>query len=300
MRLIVRAIVLLTALVLASCGGSDSDPERDARQARAHRHGEFPRERDPRRALHAGARGQGVRAELQASIGPREQHQSRRCAEACIDMYPEYVGVLLSEIHGVVDRPESPRRLPAREEVTRSARASRCCADEALKRERAGGAEDGRRPAALRQHRRPQAAAARRAAGRLAGVPQALRGDHRAAQGVWPEGRTKTDSTSPRAGATPQLDERQDRRAASVFTTDSQLAADRYTLLDDPKGVFAKHHVVPLISRKILAEHGPAAARDARCRQRAADDAGHARAQRQGRRADAADRRGRSSCARTA
>ena len=48
---------------------------------------------------------------------------------------------------------------------------------------------------------------------------------------------------------------------ASVFTTDSQLAADRYTLLADPEGVFEKQHVAPLISRKALAAHGPGAGR---------------------------------------
>ncbi len=44
---------------------------------------------------------------------------------------------------------------------------------------------------------------------------------------------------------------------ASVFTTDSQLAGDRYTLLADPKGVFEKQHVAPIVSRAAIAKHGP-------------------------------------------
>ena len=44
---------------------------------------------------------------------------------------------------------------------------------------------------------------------------------------------------------------------ALVFTTDSQLAGGDYTVLKDPKGVFATNHVAPLISQKALKRHGP-------------------------------------------
>ena len=44
-------------------------------------------------------------------------------------------------------------------------------------------------------------------------------------------------------------------RACSRPTASSRAGAT--SLLADPKGVFAKQHVAPLISRKALAEHGP-------------------------------------------
>ena len=50
----------------------------------------------------------GISVELQASIGPREQ-MILALRGGLIDMYPEYVGGLLSEIHKIVDRPESPQ-----------------------------------------------------------------------------------------------------------------------------------------------------------------------------------------------
>jgi glycine betaine/choline ABC-type transport system substrate-binding protein len=46
---------------------------------------------------------------------------------------------------------------------------------------------------------------------------------------------------------------------ALVFTTDPQLASGRYVVLRDPKAVFAKNHVAPLISQQALKRYGPRA-----------------------------------------
>ena len=43
---------------------------------------------------------------------------------------------------------------------------------------------------------------------------------------------------------------------ASVFTTEGQLAGDAYVVLADPRGLFASGHVAPIISDKVLAAHG--------------------------------------------
>lgn len=45
---------------------------------------------------------------------------------------------------------------------------------------------------------------------------------------------------------------------ANVFTTDGQLQGGRYTVLADPKNVFGFQNVAPVVSRKVLAEQGPA------------------------------------------
>jgi osmoprotectant transport system substrate-binding protein len=44
---------------------------------------------------------------------------------------------------------------------------------------------------------------------------------------------------------------------AAVFTTDGQLASGRYVLLADPRGVFGTQHVAPIISRAALRAQGP-------------------------------------------
>ena len=43
---------------------------------------------------------------------------------------------------------------------------------------------------------------------------------------------------------------------ASVFATESQLAGDDYVVLGDPRRLFASGHVAPIISDKVLAAHG--------------------------------------------
>jgi osmoprotectant transport system substrate-binding protein len=43
---------------------------------------------------------------------------------------------------------------------------------------------------------------------------------------------------------------------ALVFTTESQLAGDDYVVLADPRGLFASGHVAPIISDEVLEAHG--------------------------------------------
>jgi len=44
---------------------------------------------------------------------------------------------------------------------------------------------------------------------------------------------------------------------ANVFTTDGQLSSGRYTVLSDPKRVFGFQNVAPIVSRRVLDEQGP-------------------------------------------
>jgi osmoprotectant transport system substrate-binding protein len=45
---------------------------------------------------------------------------------------------------------------------------------------------------------------------------------------------------------------------AAVFTTDGQLQGGKYTVLEDPKGIFGYQNVTPVVSDKVLAAQGPA------------------------------------------
>jgi osmoprotectant transport system substrate-binding protein len=44
----------------------------------------------------------------------------------------------------------------------------------------------------------------------------------------------------------------------AIFTTDGQLASGTYTVLPDTKGIFGYQQVVPVVSQKVLAAEGPA------------------------------------------
>ncbi len=45
---------------------------------------------------------------------------------------------------------------------------------------------------------------------------------------------------------------------AAVFTTDGELKGGKYTVLTDPKGIFGFQNVTPVVSKKVLAQEGPA------------------------------------------
>jgi len=45
---------------------------------------------------------------------------------------------------------------------------------------------------------------------------------------------------------------------AAVFTTDGQLQGGKYTVLQDTKGIFGFQNVTPVVSKKVLAQQGPA------------------------------------------
>jgi osmoprotectant transport system substrate-binding protein len=254
MRLTARVIVLLAALALASCGGSGDDSKRDSTPVRIGTTNFAENEilgELYKQALEA----KGMRVELQAAIGPREQ-TILALRGGFIDMYPEYVGVLLSEIHKVTDRPKSPqaayelaKKLEQPKGFTLLAQ-TRLSNDNALAVLKSVG---------LRRHIDSIDDLKRLRRGERVGVApefltrfEGLDGLRRL-YGFTP--RTKIVDV-PDGDQYPELNEHR-VLAASVFTTDRQLAGGRYTLLDDPKGVFATNHVAPLISRKILDVYGP-------------------------------------------
>ena len=252
-RLTVRAIVLLAAVALASCGGSGEDkpdltPVRigTANFAENEILGELYKQ-----ALEA----KGVRAEMQAAIGPREQ-MILALRGGFIDMYPEYIGGLLSEIHKVQNRPESPQAAYELAKKLEGPRGFTLLEQTKLSNDNAfavlKSVGTSRRIDSIddleRLRRGERVAVSPEFPTRFEGV----RGLRRL-YGFAP--RTKIVDV-PKGDQYPELDKRR-VVAASVFTTDSQLASGRYTLLDDPKGLFAVNHVAPLISRKILDAYGP-------------------------------------------
>ena len=70
---------------LGACGGGDGEARQDdgRPRARAHRDEELHRVRDPRRALQAGARGQGRAASTCSRRSARPRSSTPRCATAC-------------------------------------------------------------------------------------------------------------------------------------------------------------------------------------------------------------------------
>lgn len=199
-------------------------------------------------------RARDFRVELKPDVGSSEIVH-RALTAGALDLYPEYVGVLLSEIAGLRERPSSPRaaeRLARRYEKRRG-----------LALLRTTPFSDANALAVLHRDSRRRRL---RAIGDLARVPGGPR------IGAPPEFATRFEGLvglaerygleDARVTALPigqqyaalegdRLD------AAAVFTTDGRLAGKRYVLLDDPRGVFAAQHAAPVVRQEVLRVHGP-------------------------------------------
>lgn len=253
MRRAAAAAALLVVLVLASCGGSDPEPVKPPvvigtlNFTESEILGELYKQ-----ALEA----KGLRVELRSGVGPRELTH-RALVDGDLDMYPEYIGVLLSVIHGVVERPESPaeayalaKRLegPDGFELLEPTRLSN---DNALAVRKSFGERRGVSSIADLDKLRPDE--------RIGAAPE-FRNRFEGLVGLRKLYGLKSLRMKPvdisKGEQYTQIDSGK-IDVALVFTTDSQLAGDRYTVLSDPKGVFAVNHVAPLISAKTLTAQGP-------------------------------------------
>ena len=195
----------------------------------------------------------GFRVVLKPNVGSSEIiHQA--LTGGALDVYPEYIGVLLSEVANDRSRPSDPQA------AYRAAKAFE---------ERRGYTLLGMTPYSDSNALAVTPAYARRHGVRsiadLADVPGTVR------IGAPPEFATRFEGlvglsqryrlrnlrTTPLAIGR-QYDALDSGRvdAAAVFTTDGQLVDKRYVLLRDPRNVFAAQHVAPVISRAALRAHG--------------------------------------------
>ena len=204
----------------------------------------------------------GFDVELKRDIGSSEiVHQA--LDNGALDMYPDYVGILLSEVAEVRQRPSSPAaayELAKRLEEERGFTLlkptpfsdSNALAVTPAFAERTGVRSIGD---LKRLKTRPRI-----------GAPKEFQARFEGLVGL----RERYGIRRPRFTAL-EFDQRYPRLDAGrvdvtlVFTTERQLSGNRYVVLEDPLKLFASQHVAPVISRKALESHGPklAAAIDA-------------------------------------
>ncbi|MEA2323908.1 MAG: osmoprotectant transport system substrate-binding protein [Solirubrobacteraceae bacterium] len=203
-----------------------------------------------RQALEA----KGFPVELKVNVGSSEIIHEALTGGA-LDMYPEYLGVLLSEVANERARPSSPRAAYA--------------AATAFE-ERNGFTLLGMTPfsdanalAVTPEFARDEGVRAIADLGRVRGIVRI---------GAPPEFRTRFEGLiglNQRYGlrnvrAIPMtIGEQYEALAegrvdvAAVFTTAGQLAQGRYVLLRDPRELFGTQHVAPVISRRAVQRFGP-------------------------------------------
>ena len=196
----------------------------------------------------------GFRVELKENIGSTEIiHQA--LTDGALDMYPEYVGVLLSEVANVRARPSSPRAAYQEAQAFERRRGFTLLGTTPFSDANALAVT----PAFARRNRvRTIADLAKVPGGVRIGAPPEFETRFEGLVGLrqrygiddarfepMPIGRQYAALDAGRVDV------------AAVFTTDGQLAGRRYVILDDPRGVFGTQHVAPIISDAALRAHGP-------------------------------------------
>jgi osmoprotectant transport system substrate-binding protein len=251
------ALAIVAALVLGGCGGSDTPAAKtDGRPAQAPlRIGtknfaeQFLLGQLYTQALEA----KGFPVELKQNIGSSEIiHQA--LTDGALDMYPEYVGVLLSEVANVRRRPASPRAAYRAAQAFERRKGFTLLGMTPFSNSNALAVT----PAYARRHHVRGIADLRRAGRVRIGAPPEFRTRFEGLVGLAQRYGLRNASARPMAiGRQYAALDAGKVDAAAVFTTDGQLAGRRYVLLDDPRGVFGTQHVAPIISRAALRTRGP-------------------------------------------
>jgi osmoprotectant transport system substrate-binding protein len=255
----VAAIGLALVLALGGCGGSDDDPSPVDTTTTAHDQpirigaknfteqtilGELYRQ-----ALEA----KGFDVVLKLDIGSSEiVHRALR--RGALDMYPEYIGVLLSEVAEQTQRP-------------RSAAASY---DAAKAFERRNGFTllaqtpfaDSNALAVMPQFAKRHRLRTIADLGKLKGTVKvgALAEFDTRFEGLdglrEVYGLRNLEVVPVEGSERYSVLESGEADVASVFTSEGQLAGDDYVVLDDPLRLFASGHVAPVVNDKVLEAHG--------------------------------------------
>jgi osmoprotectant transport system substrate-binding protein len=244
-------VVAAALLVLAGCGGSgDTETDRPARTATPIRLGtkNFTEQYILGELYAQAMRAHGIPVELKSDIGSSEiVDQAMQIGS--LDMYPEYTGVLLSEIAGVSERPAS----------------AKATYDAAEKFERARGYDLlPMTPFSNSNALAVTHETAMRYGLRSIGDLAKIHGGARIA--APPEFRTRFEGLigleqryglKARVAAMPIGEQYRALKdgvvdAAAVFATDGMLDEGEYVILRDPRNLFSFQNVAPVVRASVL------------------------------------------------
>jgi osmoprotectant transport system substrate-binding protein len=257
-----RAAALATALLLAlaSCGGDDDSGGADTTPAPAPvRLGtkNFTEQYILGEIYAQALRARGIPVELKSDVGSSEIiDQAMQLGS--LDMYPEYIGVMLSEIAGVSRRPETAE---ATYEAARAFQAERGYTLLAMTPFSDSNALAVTPVTAERYGLRTIADLAKIPGGARIAAPPEFRTRFEGLVGL----RRRYGLRDARVDALPigkQYDalDRNAVHAAAVFTTDGMLQKGDYVVLRDPRGVFSFQNVAPVVRKSVL-DRAPGLAR---------------------------------------
>ncbi|MEY2514380.1 MAG: osmoprotectant transport system substrate-binding protein [bacterium] len=254
MRATACTLGLLVALALGACGGDDKGSPKPGGGPIRIGSKNFAESTILGELYKQALESKGFDVELRSAVGPSET-VNRALRNGRLDMYPEYVGVLLSEVDKITKRPPSADAAYALAKSVEEKRKLTLLGQTTFTNDNALAVTKG---FAAREHvdAIPDLAGLRKP--KLLGAPE-FEERYEGIQGLRRVyGLDSLDFTGWRSAGDqyPALDSGK-TDVALVFTTDPQLASGRYVLLADPEGLFAKQHLAPVISQQALTAHGP-------------------------------------------
>jgi osmoprotectant transport system substrate-binding protein len=198
-------------------------------------------------------RAKGYTVKIKANIGSSEIID-KALTSGKLDMYPEYTGVILSELAHATKRPSNPDDAYAQAKAFEEKRgftlldktpffdsdALAVKPDFATKNSLASVADLKKLGSSLKLGAPPEFKT--RFEG-LIGLKKSY--------GVTPTFKPLAIGLQYKALDTGKID------VADVFTTDGQLQNGKYTVLKDPKFIFGFQNVAPIVSKKVLDKEGP-------------------------------------------
>ncbi len=256
---LVGALAVALVLLLAGCGGSDDDaPPPDATTTQTDAPIRIGAKNFPEQAILGELYSQALRAkefdvELIPDIGSTEIiHRALR--RGALDMYPEYIGVLLSEVAQERERP--PSAAAAYDLAQRFERKNGFTLLEQTPFSDANALAV--KPSFARRHRLRTIADLGKLEGkvRIAALAE-FETRYEGLEGLEEVYELRNLDVLEVKGAErySALDSGS-TQVASVFTTESQLAGAEYVVLTDTLRLFASGHVAPIVSDELLQTRG--------------------------------------------
>jgi osmoprotectant transport system substrate-binding protein len=201
-----------------------------------------------RQALEA----KGVDVELKSDIGSSEI-VDRALLAGSLDMYPEYTGVMLSELAGRHRDPRSAAEAYRQAKAFQEKRGFTLLAMTPFSDSNALATT----PDYARQHGlRSLGDLSKVPGGAVIGAPPEFRTRYEGLVGLRDVYGVTGASVEPyKIGEQYQALDRGRVGIAAVFTTDGQIVRGRYALLRDPRRLFAFQNVAPVIKRSLVAKY---------------------------------------------
>jgi osmoprotectant transport system substrate-binding protein len=198
----------------------------------------------------------GFTVELKSDIGSSEI-VDRALTAGSLDMYPEYTGVVLSEIARQHQRPRSPQAAYRRAKAFEEKRGFTLLAMTPFSDSNALAVT----PKTARKYNLGTIADLKRVPGATIGAPPEFRSRFEGLVGLRQVYGLSSIKVAPfKIGLQYMALDTGAVDTAAVFTTDGQLMQGRYTVLSDPRALFAYQNVAPVIRADLVAKHPQVAA----------------------------------------